>query len=118
MKLYRPFQRRFVKHFQAFKKFLPPKVAGELQYMDVKELSERMEQARTAAQFAVLRYKYDTIKTRQNKEEVRQAISLYMERKQRYYDDAQAYLAQCQKPEYWQRPVANDSLISNHRRSS
>lgn len=97
MKPYKPFGSTLSDYLRKLKTCVNTSSAQPLQYMDVKELSERMEQARTSAQFAILCYKYDHTRSKNNLQEMQSAIEAYRICKEKYYRSYNRYMAQCEK---------------------
>lgn len=112
MKSYRPVKHMLGSYLRWLKKHASLKASKPLQYMDVKEMSELMERARTSAQFAVLRYKYDALKNRAAREQMERAIEIYRIAKENYYSGYHAYLQQCQKMPATPYHVANNNLYT------
>lgn len=114
MKLYRPLSRRLRAQVQRLRFYMKRSNAGPLDYMTVKELSEQMERARTAAQYSILRYKYDKTGSPDLEENMRAALARYDDLKQEYYTNYHAYLEQCRDGPANDRP--SHSLTKHNRR--
>jgi hypothetical protein len=108
MKIYRGRSLSYNKRLQALKRALAEKQAAHaLNYMDVKELSEKMERARVAAQFAILRYKYEQNNRGPALESVKDKVEDYLFYKKAYFAHHKVYLEQCG------RPATNQNILTD-----
>ena len=82
---------------------------SNINYMEIKECSEKMESARTQAQYEILRFKYQSLGEKKEPEKLRQAINDYKIMKATYFGLYHAYLEQCQSK------IANDHRITRRR---
>jgi hypothetical protein len=83
---------------------------SNINYMEIKEYSEKMARARTQAQYEILRFKYQSLGETKEPEKLRQAIHDYKIMKATYFGLYHAYLEQCQKK------TANDHRIQRRHR--
>lgn len=85
---------------------------SNINYMEIKECSEKMARARTQAQYEILRFKYQSLGETKEPEKLRQAIHDYKIMKATYFGLYHAYLEQCQKK------TANDHRIQRRHRKA
>ncbi len=88
------------------------KINKNIHYMEIKECSEKMERARTQAQYEILCFKYQSLGERKKPEKLRQAIHDYKIMKATYFGLYHAYLEQCQKN------TANDHRLTRRHRKA
>ena len=85
---------------------------NSINYMEIKEYSEKMEHARTQAQYEILRFKNQFMGEKKEPEKLRQAINEYKIMKATYFGLYHAYMEQCQNR------TANDHHITRRRRKA